>query len=63
MARARRAGVATLFAYRIHSPHHVAFLTSRMAYKKYVEYWNGKIQDMQSGRRRIPRRNLTVYEA
>jgi hypothetical protein len=60
IARGRRDGVATLPAYRIHSPHHVAFLTSIMAYQKYVEYWNGKIQDMQPRRQRMSRRNMTA---
>ncbi len=60
LARARRDGVAALPAYRIHSPHHVAFLTSVLAYQSYVEYWNGKIDDMQPRRRRVPRRNMTA---
>jgi hypothetical protein len=47
MARARRDGVPSVPAYRIRCPHHVAFLTSTMAYQKYVEYWNGKIKEMQ----------------
>jgi hypothetical protein len=54
-ARARRDGVATLPAYRIHSPDHVAFLTSAFAYQKYLEYWNEKVQDIQPRRRRVPR--------
>jgi hypothetical protein len=52
MARARRDGVPTVAAHRITCPHHVAFLTSTMAYEKYVEYWNGKIQEMRPNRRR-----------
>lgn len=56
LARARRDGVTTLPAYRIHSPHHVAFLTSVLAYQSYVEYWNGKIQNMQPRRRLVSRR-------
>jgi hypothetical protein len=56
MARARRDGVLTVPAYRISCPHHVAFLTSTMAYEKYVEYWNGKIKEMQPKRRRSLRR-------
>jgi len=56
MARARRDGVPNVPAYRIHCPHHVAFLTSTMAYQKYVEYWNGKIKEMQPKRgRSLPR--------
>lgn len=56
MARARRDGVPTVPAYRIHGPHHVAFLTSTMAYQKYVEYWNGKVREMQPKRRRASSR-------
>jgi hypothetical protein len=52
VAKARRDGIPTVPAYRIHSPHHAAFLTSQTAYESYVEYWNGKIQDMQPKRRR-----------
>jgi hypothetical protein len=44
-ARARRDGVRTLPGWRIRCPEHVAFLTSTMAYEKYVEYWNGKVKD------------------
>lgn len=51
-ARARALGVPTVPAYQIHGPHHVAFLTSVMAYQKYVEYWNGKIEEMRPKRRR-----------
>jgi hypothetical protein len=52
MARARRDGALGLPAYRIRCPDHVAFLTSTMAYQAYVEYWNGKIKEMQPKRRR-----------
>jgi hypothetical protein len=55
MARARRDGVPTLPAHRIHCPDHVAFLTSLMAYQTYVEYWNGKIEEMQPRRRPVSR--------
>jgi hypothetical protein len=52
MAKARLDAVPSVPAYRIRSPHHVAFLTSTFAYQKYIEYWNGKIKDMQPRRRR-----------
>jgi hypothetical protein len=51
VARARREGVTGVRSYRIRCSEHVAFLTSTMAYQKYVEYWNGKIKEMQSSRR------------
>jgi hypothetical protein len=62
MARARLDGVPTIPAHRIHCPHHVAFLTSLMAYQKYVEYWNGKIEEMQPKRRRGSSRTRAAHE-
>ena len=49
VARARRDGVPAIPVRRVASPAHVPFLTSTMAYEKYVEYWNGKIVDAGSG--------------
>jgi hypothetical protein len=43
IAKARREGVKTLPAHRVACPHHVRFLTSTRAYKRYVEYWNEKL--------------------
>jgi hypothetical protein len=60
MARARCDGVPTVPAYRIRCPDHVAFLTSTMAYEKYVEYWNGKVKEMQPKRRRSAQRTQPV---
>ena len=50
--------MAALPGYRIRCPEHVAFLTSTFAYEKYVEYWNGKLEDLgeTGGRKRIRRR-------
>jgi hypothetical protein len=62
MARARLDGVPTIPAHRIHCPHHVAFLTSLMAYQRYVEYWNGKIEEMQPKRRRGSSRTRAAHE-
>ena len=47
VARARREGAVTVRARRIGCPEQVPFLTSGMAYEKYVEYWNAKLQAMQ----------------
>jgi hypothetical protein len=44
VAKARREGVKTLPAHRVACPHHVRFLTSTLAYERYVEYWNEKIR-------------------
>jgi len=46
LARARRQGATALPAYRVQCPAHVPFLTSLFAYEKYVEYWNGKVNDL-----------------
>jgi hypothetical protein len=50
--KARRDGVPTVMARKVGCPHHVAFLTSMRAYEAYVEYWNGKVKDMQPSRRK-----------
>lgn len=63
MARARREGLSTVPAYRISCPHHVPFLTSMTAYQKYVDYWNGKIQEMQPIRRRASSRSRATEPA
>jgi hypothetical protein len=45
VAKARREGVPSILAYRVHCPEHVPFLTSVQAYQVYVEYWNSKADD------------------
>jgi hypothetical protein len=56
VARARREGLPSILAYRIRCPEHVAFLTSVLAYEKYIEYWNSKVDDILGTR---PRRQRT----
>ena len=56
VARARREDLPSILAYRIDCPEHVAFLTSVLAYEKYVEYWNSKVDDILPTR---PRRRRT----
>jgi hypothetical protein len=46
VAKARRDSVPTVPVRRVACPAHVPFLTSAMAYEKYVEYWNSKLKDM-----------------
>ncbi len=43
MEKARRLGVEWIPAYRIAPEQHIQFLTSAVAYKAYVEYWNSKL--------------------
>jgi hypothetical protein len=47
LARARRERVLSIPARRIRCPDHLAFLTSARAYECYVEYWNGKVKEME----------------
>jgi hypothetical protein len=47
VAKARRDSMPTIRARRIYCPDHIQFLTSVVAYQKYVEYWNSKIQPVQ----------------
>jgi hypothetical protein len=53
IARARREGVESIPARRIRCPEHLKFLTSVSAYESYVEYWNGKVREMEPRRRRV----------
>lgn len=43
IGRARREGVKSLSGHKIRCPEHLAFLTSTLAYQRYVEYWNSKL--------------------
>jgi hypothetical protein len=52
MARALLDGATAALAHRIRCPDHVAFLSSTMAYQKYVAYRNEKIEEMHSIKRR-----------
>jgi hypothetical protein len=45
MEKARRLGIKSMPAYRLSAEQHMKFLTSEKAYAKYVDYWNGKIDD------------------
>jgi ParB-like nuclease domain len=48
MEKARRLGLANLPAYRIGPEQHMQFFTTEQGYRAYVEYWNGKLKDMES---------------
>ena len=52
VAKAARAGIATLPAIRVWFPDHVAFLTSQEAYCTYIAYWNEKVDDLYGVTRR-----------
>jgi len=45
MEKTRREGVKTILAYKLNVHHHIKFLTSKIAYEKYIEYWNEKLED------------------
>lgn len=55
VAKARREDVPRIPAYRVPCPEHVPFLTSIRAYESYVEYWNGKLDDVSPRARRVRR--------
>jgi hypothetical protein len=54
IAKARRDGVSIIPARRVPCPAHVPFLTSTVAYEKYVEYWNSKVKTIQTATARRP---------
>lgn len=45
MEKARRMGIKNMPAYKLNPEQHTKFLTSKKAYAKYVEYWNGKLKE------------------
>lgn len=45
--KAFRFGMKNLSAYKMTCPQHLAFLTSKKAYSSYIEYWNGKIDELR----------------
>jgi hypothetical protein len=60
VGKARREGVPFVMARKIGCPDHLAFLTATRAYEAYVEYWNGKVAEMQSlPRKAVSRRDPT----
>ncbi len=46
MEKARRTGVTSVLAYRLNVLQHISFLTSKKAYLAFIEYWNGKLEDL-----------------
>jgi len=48
IAKARQDNAPSVPARRIACPQHLPFLTSTIAYEKYVEYWNFKLKEMRS---------------
>ena len=38
-------GIRSIPAYRLNVDQRMKFLTDRMAYEDYVEYWNGKLRE------------------
>ena len=60
LSKARREAARTILAHRISCPQHVPFLTSMTAYEAYVEYWNSKVDALQSCPTRTIRRKSTL---
>ncbi len=46
MEKARRLGMGTVPAYKLTPDIHIRYLTSRKGYLAYVEYWNGRVQEL-----------------
>lgn len=46
MEKARRMGIKNMPAYKLKPEQHTKFLTTKRAYSKYVEYWNGKLKEL-----------------
>ena len=44
LEKAYRDGVTKMLAYKVLAEQHIRFLTSTMAYKEYVQYWNAKLK-------------------
>jgi hypothetical protein len=44
LEKARRMGIKNVLAYKLNAEQHVRFLTSKMAYVAYIEYWNSKLE-------------------
>jgi len=47
MEKARRLGMEKIPAYKIGPEQHMQFLTTEKGYLGYVEYWNGKLKELQ----------------
>lgn len=45
LEQARRHGVDSLRAHHVDVPEHLQFLTSTKAYRTFVSYWNGRIEE------------------
>lgn len=58
MEKARRMGVKILRAYKINADQHIKFLTSKEAYVTYIEYWNGKLKEIQKSVRKSSKSSL-----
>lgn len=48
MEQARLRGVETLQAFKLTAAQHVRFLTSTRAYRTYVTYWNGEVEEART---------------
>jgi len=46
MEKAKRSGIEFIMAYRLNVNLHINFLTSIEAYYAYINYWNGKVKDL-----------------
>lgn len=45
LEKAHRDNISRILAYKVLAEQHIMFLTSEMAYKEYVQYWNEKLKN------------------
>ncbi len=46
MEKARRLEMKSISAYRLKAEQHIGFLTSKKAYLAFIDYWNGKLKEL-----------------
>ena len=47
MEKARRLGINRIRAYKLNAERHIRFLITRKSYEIYIDYWNGKLEELK----------------
>ncbi len=59
--KAFRLGIEKICAFRIHPEHHHRFISNRLGYEKYMDYWNQGLKEAKADlRRKIPMYQLKI---
>ena len=53
MEKARRLGLETVMAYKLGPEQHLPFLTTSHGYSAFIDYWNGKLRDVNRFTKRV----------